>query len=47
MKLSLDNIFYELVHHHIIYTCVFLNLDDFFSVICTYFHKGHSACYAA
>ena len=40
MKSSLDKIFYKIVYFHIIYICDFLvNLDDFFTVICTYFHK--------
>ena len=39
-KSSLDKIFYKFVHHYIIYMCDFLvNLDDFFVVICTDFHK--------
>ena len=47
-KLSLDKIFYKIVYHHIIYMCdFFVNLDDFFTVICTGFHEGrgfHQIC---
>ena len=39
-KSSLDKIFYKIVYHRIIYMCVFfINLDDFFVVICTSFHE--------
>ena len=39
---SLDKIFYKVMYHHIIYMCDFLmNLDDFFIIICTHFHKAH------
>ena len=42
-KSSLDKIFYKVVYHHIIYICIFLvNLDDFFAVVCTDFHKSYS-----
>ena len=49
MKSSLDMIFYKIVYHHIIYMCDFflLNLDDFFTVVCTNFHEGcsfHQIC---
>jgi hypothetical protein len=41
MKPSLDKIFYKFVYHHIIYMCEFLlNLDNFFAMVCTGFHKG-------
>ena len=41
MKLSLDKIFYKIVYHHIIYMCdFFVNLDDFFVVVCTNFHES-------
>ena len=34
-------IFYKIVYHHIIYTCdFFMNLDSFFAVVYTDFHKG-------
>jgi hypothetical protein len=40
-KSSLDKIFYVVVYHPIIYICdFFVNLDDFFLVICTDFHEG-------
>jgi hypothetical protein len=40
MKQSLDKIFYKVVYHHIIYMCdFFVNLDDFFAVVCTSFHE--------
>ena len=33
-------VFTEVVYHHIIYMCdFFVNLDDFFTVICTSFHE--------
>jgi len=33
-------IFYKVVYHHIIYMCdFFVNLDDFFTVVCTGFHE--------
>ena len=39
-KSSLDKIFYKIVYHHIIYMCdFFVNLDDFFVVVCTNFHE--------
>jgi hypothetical protein len=39
MKSTLEKIFYKIVHHHIIYMCDFLvNVDDFFTMICTGFH---------
>ena len=40
MKSSLDTIFYKIVYHHII--CMydfFVNLDDYFVVVCTNFHE--------
>ena len=41
MKSSLDRIFYKIVYHHIIYICdFFVNLDDFFVVVCTDFHES-------
>jgi hypothetical protein len=40
-KSSLDKIFYVVVYHHIIYICdFFVNLDDFFPMVCTGFHEG-------
>ena len=37
----MDKIFYKVVNHHIIYMCDFLvNLDDFFIIVCTDFHKN-------
>jgi hypothetical protein len=47
MKLGLDKIFYKVVCHHIIYMCVFLNLDNFFVMVCTSFHRDvdlHPIC---
>ena len=42
MNSSLDKIFYKVVYHHIIYICdFFVNLDDFFTVVCTGFHKSY------
>ena len=39
MKSSLDKIFYKIVYHYIIYMChFFVNLDDFFIVVCTNFY---------
>jgi hypothetical protein len=39
----MDKILYKVVYHHIIYMCDFLvNLDDFFAVVCTVFHKSYS-----
>ena len=40
MKSSLDKIFYKILYHHIIYMCdFFVNLKDFFTMICTSFHE--------
>ena len=40
-KSSLDKIFYNVVYHHIIYMSDFLvNLDDFFVMVYTGFHKN-------
>jgi len=37
----LDRIFCKIVYHHIIYMCdFFVNLDDFFVVVCTNFYEG-------
>ena len=46
IKLSLDKIFYNVVYHHIIYICDFLvNLDDFFTMVCTSFYKYYGFHY--
>ena len=43
-KSSLNKIFYKVVYHHIIYMCdFFVNLDDFFIIICICFHEN-SVC---
>ena len=40
-KSNLYKIFYNVVYHHVIYMNDFLvNLDDFFTVVCTSFHEG-------
>ena len=40
MKSSLDKIFYKIAYHHIIYMCdFFMNLYNFFVVVCTGFHE--------
>jgi hypothetical protein len=40
-NLSFDKIFYKVVYLHIISMCdFFVNLDNFFVVVCTSFHKG-------
>ena len=40
-KSSLNKIVYKIVYHHIIYMCdFFVNLDDFFVVVCTSFHES-------
>ena len=39
-KLNLDKKFYKVVYHHIIYMCgFFVNLNNFFTVVCTSFHE--------
>ena len=39
-KSSLDKIFFKIVYHHIIYMCdFFVNLDDFFVIVCTDFYE--------
>ena len=41
MKSSLDNIFYKVVYHHIIYMCDFFGeVRRLFVVVCTGFHEG-------
>jgi hypothetical protein len=38
MKSGLEKIFYKIVCHHILYMCdFFINLDEFFVIICTGF----------
>ena len=40
-KLSLDKIFYKVMYHHIIYMWdFFVNLDNFFVMVCMSFHKN-------
>ena len=40
IKSSLYEIFYKVVYHHVIYMCdFFVNLDDFFNMVCTDFHE--------